>query len=161
MSYLHLAWLCDIQTTRIIGIYPRERHKSFTHSSCNVCWCPGGWFNIKMSSYQYKKYHCGDKTILRPSYLHNGISYTDKMISLYWIRALAPCAPRHPQPWTWRRRQMKRFCTLLSLVRWPVDSSHSNTELWCFLWSAPDKTVEQTIETLVIWEAIALIMTSL
>ena len=43
--------------------------------------------NIKMSSYQYRKSHCGDKTILRPSYLHNGISYTDKMISLYWISA--------------------------------------------------------------------------
>ena len=26
--------------------------------------------------------------ILRPSYLHNGISYTGKMSSLYWIRAL-------------------------------------------------------------------------
>ena len=49
---------------------------------------PGGWFNINMSSYQYRKSHCGDKTILRPSYLHNGISYTGKMTSLYWIRAL-------------------------------------------------------------------------
>ena len=48
----------------------------------------GPWFNIKMPSYQYKKSHCGDKTILRPSYLHNGLSYTDKMISLYWIKAL-------------------------------------------------------------------------
>ena len=46
----------------------------------------GPWFNIKMSSYQYRKSHCGDKTILRPSYLHNGISYTGKMSSLYWIR---------------------------------------------------------------------------
>ena len=48
----------------------------------------GPWFNIKMSSYQYRKSHCGDKTILRPSHLHNGISYTGKMLSLYWIRAL-------------------------------------------------------------------------
>ena len=48
---------------------------------------PGPWFNIKMSSYQYRKSHCGDKTILRPSYLHNGISYTGKITSLYWIRA--------------------------------------------------------------------------
>ena len=47
----------------------------------------GPWFNIKMTSYQYRKIHCGDKTILRPSYLHNGISYTDKMTSLYWIKA--------------------------------------------------------------------------
>ena len=48
---------------------------------------PGGWFNVKMPSYQYRKSHCGDKRILRPSYLHNGISYTGKMASLYWIRA--------------------------------------------------------------------------
>ena len=48
---------------------------------------PGAWFNIKMTSYQYRKSHCGDKTILRPSYLHNGISYTGKTTSLYWIRA--------------------------------------------------------------------------
>ena len=42
-----------------------------------------------MSSYQYRKSHCGDKTILRPSYLNNGISYTSKTTSLYWIGALA------------------------------------------------------------------------
>ena len=48
---------------------------------------PGPRFNIKMSSYQDRKSHCGDKTIFRPSDLHNGISYTGKMTSLYWIRA--------------------------------------------------------------------------
>ena len=46
---------------------------------------PGPWFNIKMSSYQYRKSHCGDKTVVRSSYLHNGISYTGKMTSLYWF----------------------------------------------------------------------------
>ena len=50
---------------------------------------PGARCNIKKTSYQYRKSHCGDKTILRPSYLHNGISYTGKMTSLYWIRAQA------------------------------------------------------------------------
>ena len=37
--------------------------------------------------------------------------------------------------------------------RWPLDFPHkaSDAELWCFLWSAP----EQTIETLVIWDTIA------
>ena len=30
-----------------------------------------------------------------------------------------------------------------------------------FLWSAPEQTAEQTIETVMIWDAIALIMTSL
>ena len=50
----------------------------------NQKYTPRGWFNIKMTSCQYRKSHCGDKTILRPSYLHNGIG---KMTSLYWIRA--------------------------------------------------------------------------
>ena len=36
---------------------------------------------------QYRKSNCGDKTILRPSYLHNGISYTGKTPSCHWIRA--------------------------------------------------------------------------
>ena len=48
----------------------------------------GPWFSIKMLSYQYRKSHCGDKTVVRSSYLHNGISYTDKITLLYWIRAL-------------------------------------------------------------------------
>ena len=45
---------------------------------------PGPWF--KMSSCQDRKSHCGDKTVVRSSYLHNGISFTGKMIYLYWIR---------------------------------------------------------------------------
>ena len=43
-----------------------------------------------MSSYRYRKSHCGDKTIVRSSYLHNGISYAGKMTFLYWIRAMVP-----------------------------------------------------------------------
>ena len=39
-------------------------------------------------SYQYRKSHCGEKTIVRSSYLHNGISYTGKVSSLYWFRPL-------------------------------------------------------------------------
>ena len=47
----------------------------------------GPRFNIKMTSFQYRKSHCGDKMILRPSYLHNGITCTGKTTSLYWIGA--------------------------------------------------------------------------
>ena len=71
---------------------------TFTQSSKGLQWLyqmlryqvssPGPWFNIKISSYQYRKSHCGDKTVVRSSYLHNGIYYTGKMTSLYWIRAL-------------------------------------------------------------------------
>ena len=38
----------------------------------------GPLFNIKISYLQYRKYHCENKTISRPSYLHNGICYTGK-----------------------------------------------------------------------------------
>ena len=48
----------------------------------------GPWFNIKMSSYQYRESHCEDKTVMRSSYLHNGNSSTGKMASLYWINPL-------------------------------------------------------------------------
>ena len=52
---------------------------------------------------------------------------------------------------------------------WGKSTSHrqipltkaSDEELWCFLWSALEQEVGLTIETPVIWDAIALIMTSL
>ena len=49
------------------------------------------------------------------------------------------------------------------IYRSPEDSltKASDAKLWCFLWSAPKQMVEQTINTPVIWDAIALIMTSL
>ena len=34
----------------------------------------------------------------------------------------------------------------------------SDAELWCFLWFAPEQTAVQTLETPVIWDAIARIM---
>ena len=43
--------------------------------------------------------------------------------------------------------------------RWIPLTKASDAELRCFYWSAPEQTVEQTIETLVIWDAIALIVT--
>ena len=40
---------------------------------------------LKMPPYQHKKFHFGDRADVRSSYLHNGISYTGKWTSLYWI----------------------------------------------------------------------------
>ena len=37
--------------------------------------------------------HCGDKTVVRSSYLHNGISYTGKTASLYWIKDQVSMVP--------------------------------------------------------------------
>ena len=49
--------------------------------------CPGPQYNIKMASYLYRKFHCGDKMILQPYYLHNGISYSGKMTFLFYIES--------------------------------------------------------------------------
>ena len=79
---------------RAIGSFsiPVSRLRDFTRSYDNAFYRilkqdPAVRLNKKMSSYQYRKSHCGDKTVVRSSYLHNGISYTGKMLSLYWIRA--------------------------------------------------------------------------
>ena len=61
----------------------------------------GPQFKIKMTSFQYRKSHCGDKTIFQPSYLHSGISYTGKTTSLYWIGALHPVDSCLQARWTW------------------------------------------------------------
>ena len=78
----------------------RYQHK-YMHKWITLCPgsidydAPGPQFNIKMSSYQYRKSHCGDKTVVRSSYFHNGISYTGKMSSLYWIGAQLVAAQWH------------------------------------------------------------------
>ena len=36
--------------------------------------------------------------------------------------------------------------------RWTPLPKASEAELWCFLWSAPEQTIEQAIETPVIWD---------
>ena len=94
---------CPLYHVHFTVIHTNSRHKkvfqflsplSFLHTGAR--WpavtssvaMPGPWFNIKMLSYQYRKSHCGDKTVVRSSYLHNGISHTGKMVSLYWIRTL-------------------------------------------------------------------------
>ena len=45
--------------------------------------------------------------------------------------------------------------------QWIPLTKANDVEIWCFLWFAPEQMVEQTIEMLVIWDAITLIMKSL
>ena len=46
-------------------------------------------------------------------------------------------------------------------LRWFSRTKVSDSELWCFLWSVSKYTAEKTIVRLVIWDAIAPIMTPL
>ena len=53
------------------------------------------------------------------------------------------------------------LCVEFTGHRWIPLTKASDAELWCFHWSAPEQTAEQTIETPMIWDTIMLIMTSL
>ena len=101
----------------------------------------GGWINIKMSSYQYRKFHSGDKTILRPSYLHNGISYMGKMTSLYWIRALV------------------LLLRELALWMWPVDVTwvHSLSVVSVSSLGQWERTLRNVTSSLIGWDCFHLI----
>ena len=83
---LGLVFICPSRSSG----WPKILHWEVLRSWGNTLDCqpPGPWFNIKMSSYRYRKSHCGDKTVVRSSYLHNEISYSGKMASLYWITPL-------------------------------------------------------------------------
>ena len=53
------------------------------------------------------------------------------------------------------------LCGEFTGPRWIPRTKASDAVLWCFLWSASEKTVEKTVVRLVIWDAIVPIMTSL
>ena len=53
------------------------------------------------------------------------------------------------------------FCGESTGHRWIALTKASDADPWCFRWSPPEQMVKQIIETSVIWDAIALIMTSL
>ena len=87
LSLFLLWWIHSISFIRFSGIIHREM-TYHNIAAVQMSKIAGPWFNINMSSYQYRKSRCGDKTVVRSAYLHNGISYTSKMVSFYWIGPL-------------------------------------------------------------------------
>ena len=61
----------------------------------------------------------------------------------------------------WWCHQIETFSALIAFCGGNSFTKASDAEVWCFLWSAPEQTVENTIETPMIWDATTLIMTSL
>ena len=96
---------------------------------------------IKMSSYQYRKSLCGDK-VVRSSYLHIVISFTGKMSSLYWIRALVKKArmdlKRGDRIFPWCILKKKKTILLLHEIRVDPFTYKRNGLLNC--WIAAERT---------------------
>ena len=107
--------MCAVKQINIYGEYREmvpeaSAGLSDTHGIQSIGLSPGPWFNINMSSCQHRKSHCGDKTVARSSYHHNGISYTGKMTSLYWT---TPRFLTTPPPLVFRYHSPV-FCTDLN-----------------------------------------------
>ena len=90
-SMLHTLWTryhlySNLDTTRPYTTRHCMHHNNDKMHKSYIAFRPHGsvtwlWFNINISTYQYKKYLCGD----RRSYLHSGTSYINKMTCSYWI----------------------------------------------------------------------------
>ena len=112
-----------------------ESSQIVAHNISTSGWCPGCWFNIKMPSYQYRNSHCGYKMILWSPYLHDGISYTGKMIS-YWCRSLMFTSKPVLQSicvWVSRFYSLCIYCLLL--IVW-ICSALINSIAWLISWTS-------------------------
>ena len=61
--------------------YGEINKQSFSNPHPWTIWTK--WTHIEVPSYQYRKSHCGDKTAVRSSYLHNGISCSSKVTRIH------------------------------------------------------------------------------
>ena len=93
------------------------------------------------------------------------LSCTNLSIYLYMYLKKILCIEIGPRLFTSTLKNVKTlWCHQIekfSSHRWIPLTKASDGELWCFLWSAPEQTVEQTLETLVVWDAVVLIMMSM
>ena len=112
--------------------------------------------------------------------LYNGFEkyafITSKSPRGQWVAVRLQCTLNNSELWNtecwtnggpWRRHQMEIYSVLLPFVRGIHRSlvvsltKTSEVELWCFLWSAPQQMIEQTMEMPVIWDATTVFMMSL
>ena len=115
-----------IKNLLISSVCPNEINCTLRNTITNN----SAWLNIKMLSYQYRKYHCRDKTVTRSSYLHNGISYIGKMASLYWISHLVAKTYKGPFS-TWMSKvlvneRMYVCMYITSLINYDLAQSQKN-----------------------------------
>ena len=104
------------------------------------------------------------------NYVHHRVPYITLIISAMYACKQAVLATQYPTLWLFNNMMMSSNENIFRVTgplwgestghRWIPLTKVSDTEPWRFLWLGPKWTVGWTIETLVIWDAIALIMTS-
>ena len=152
-SKCHLRYTTNINLLFVIMILLAIKEKRYNETGYNV-------FDIYIFHYHLTLKCIPGKYILYKMYVPQ-IATQRKCAThgKYSVRKWTSSLPVAP----WWRHQMEIFSSLPALCvgNPPAITKASVVELWCFLWSVPEQMLEQTIETQVFWEAIALIMTSL
>ena len=93
-----------------IGVSSKKTHGIPMHG-CD----PGPWFNIKMSSFQYRKSHCGDKTVVRLSCLeHPGVRDKSRVSEINLSQ------PRHETAFWWHHNGPVTSQST-DPIKWPTD----------------------------------------
>ena len=95
-----------------------------------------------MLSWQYRKSHCGDETILWSSHLHNGISFHGKMAFLNCKK------PPALEPFAWisvgcnfcswgatYRSYVLTFCSVWTWAGWKRTCGHAQQQRLCRAWA--------------------------
>ena len=95
---------------------------SFNKTHLTMGYCTGGWFHIKILSYQYRNSHYGDKRNLWLSYLHKGISYADQIQSEVPCLSMSSALIHHDQMKILLRlmEPNSQLCWMLHLSLWSV-----------------------------------------
>ena len=171
------AWMESVPRKIIIQLVSTQHHgMSYSDKGriiLDMTWS-GGRLNIKIPSHQYRNSHVKDKTasltvlpespylgktvfILRWGPVHFIVLYQCNYFLCYFhinviIFSEAPYVNKAYLHGYISGIVEPIYCDMFYL--------NSIISPWCFLWSAPQKTVRQTIETQVIWDAWALMMTS-
>ena len=145
----HIGWNCADDTVNI------AYHNTFVSLQGNI----SIWNKILLKSFPNGLMHSIDYT---PSMMTSWHGNTFHITDLLWRKSTGQISASIMTSSNGNIfRVTGPLCGEFTGHRWIPLTKASKVVLWCFLWSAPEQMVEQTRETLVIWNAIVLIMTSL
>ena len=146
MAVLQQNWLYEI----IGGTLPMSQNTTM--------WVNGAWIKIYrvLCSETYNTLHSCHNFLADSRQADRGARICET--SLLGSRTSADTVMTK---FAWWRNQMKPFSALLVFCAGTSPHNGQRRRDLMFLWYAPEPTAEQTMETPVTWDAIALIMTSL
>ena len=158
---LHHSW-----TTTITDLFHRSRNATIPYATMYHFWTDmGTCVHISVTERSFDGYLSNAlRDVWDGSMSTQGLcfAYMGPWPFKWWIRGFLS---GDKKVWNFEQHWRPAYCgdrrRKCQVHWWIPRTKTSDTELLCFLWSAPESTVEQIMETPVIWCTIAFIMTSL